>query len=220
MRLRLLFSLLLLLAVPSLLLAQTKPAANANDVAQGAEKDAHEKVHPNEAHGEGGEAPKTYFGIPGWLLKIVNMILFIGLLAWLAGGPVKKALDARSEAIRKAAEEAKERRITADKLASNIQARLDQIENDVKAIHDRAEQEGERQKRELIAAAEAEAQKILAQARTEVDNRLKSARHELTEYAGQLAAERAESILRGSVTDADRRKLFKDSLREVGEAGS
>jgi F-type H+-transporting ATPase subunit b len=214
MRLRLLFCIVLFLFVPALLLAQNAT----NDVAHGSEKAAHEQTHPNEAHGEGHEAPKTYFGIPGWILKIVNMILFIGFLAWLAGGPVKKALAERSEAIRKAAQEARERRATADRLASDIQARLTQIENDVKAIHERALQEGDRQKRELIAAAETEAQKILAAARQEVDNRLKHARHELTEYAGELAAERAEAILREKITDADKHKLFNESLREVGEA--
>ena len=219
MRLRLLSAFLLLVAVPVLLLAQPANKASGG-AAPGAEKAAHEKIHANEEHGEGHETPKTYFGIPGWILKIVNMFLFIGLLAWLAGGPVKAALSTRSAEIRKAAEEARERRAKADRLASDIQARLSQIEADVRAIHERAEQEGERQKRELIAAAEAEAQKILAAARNEVENRLKHARHELTEYAGQLASERAEAILRESITDADRHKLFVESLREVGEARS
>ena len=219
MRKRLVFLILLLLFVPALLLAQHDSNAS-GDIAHGSEKAAHEKVHPNENHGEGKEAPKTYFGIPGWILKIVNMILFIGFLVWFAGGPVKTALANRSQEIRKAAEEARERRAKADSLAADIQKRLSQIEADVKAIHDRAEQEGERQKRELIAAAEAEAQKILAAARNEVDNRLKHARHELTEYAGQLASERAETILRESITDADQRKLFQESLTEVREVQS
>ncbi|MGZ8797484.1 MAG: hypothetical protein ACXW2F_09070, partial [Thermoanaerobaculia bacterium] len=79
------------------------------------------------------------------------------------------------------------------------------------------EAEGQRQRQELIAAAEAEAAKILQAARNEVDNRLKSARRELTEYAGQLATERAESILRETITESDQRKLFEESLRQVGE---
>jgi F0F1-type ATP synthase membrane subunit b/b' len=54
-------------------------------------------------------------------------------------------------------------------------------------------------------------------ARNEVDNRLKSARRELTEYAGQLATERAEAILKEKITEADQKKLFEESLREVGE---
>jgi F-type H+-transporting ATPase subunit b len=213
--------LLTLLLVPVYATAQQHPASDApNDVAHGAEKDTHEVAHPSEPHGEGHEAPKTYFGIPGWILKLANMLLFIGVLVYLAGGPVKKAFAERSEQIRRDAAEARERRLKADQLASDIQARLTQIEAEVRTIHERAQAEGERQKRELIVAAEAEAAKILANARNEVDNRLKHARHELTEYAGQLAAERAEAILREKITPADQHKLFSESVREVGEVQS
>ena len=211
---------ILLLLVPTVLFAQKNHANDANNVSQGAEKDAHEVVHPNEAHGAGHEAPKTYFGIPGWILKLANMLLFLGVLGWALGGPIKKALNERRVQIQTEAEEARARRVKADQLASDIQARLTQIEKDVQAIHERAQAEGEKQKRELIAAAEAEAQKILQSARNEVDNRLKHARHELTEYAGELATQRAEQILREKVTDTDRERLFEESVREVAEARS
>jgi F-type H+-transporting ATPase subunit b len=211
---------ILLLLVPAISFAQKNHANDANNVAQGAEKAAHEQTHPAENHGEGHEAPKTYFGIPGWILKLANMILFIGVLGWALGGPIKKALTERRVQIQSEAEEARARRAKADQLAADIQARLTQIESDVRAIHDRAQAEGEKQKRELIAAAEAEAQKILQSARNEVDNRLKRARHELTEYAGELATQRAEQILREKVTDNDRERLFEESVREVAEARS
>ncbi|HEX6159139.1 MAG TPA: hypothetical protein VF111_03165 [Thermoanaerobaculia bacterium] len=187
-------------------------------LAHGAENEAHKVAHPDE-HGKAAEEhhEKSYFGIPGWILKIANMLLFIGVLVYFVGGPVKKAFRERSEAIRAAAVEARERHTRADQMAGEIQARLDAIEQEVRAIHERAVAEGERQKRELLAAAEAEAAKILANAQTEVDNRLKHARGELTEYAGQLAAQRAEAILREKMTDNDQSKLFQDSLREVGE---
>jgi len=210
---------LLLFLMPLSLLAQNH-ANDANNVAHGAEKAAHEQTHPTEAHGGEHEAPKTYFGIPGWLLKLANMILFLAVLGFVLGGPVKKALATRRVEIQTAAEEARARRAKADQLASDIQARLTQIEKDVNAIHQRAQVEGEKQKQELIAAAEAEAQKILQSARNEVDNRLKRARQELTEYAGQLASQRAEQILREQVTDKDRERLFEDSVRDVAEARS
>lgn len=174
-------------------------------------------------HEGGGEAAHAdvYFGfIPGWLLKTANLLLFFGVLAYFVAGPVKKAFRERSELIRKAFDEARERREKADRMASDIQARLTQIEQDVRSIHERAQAEGERQKRELIAAAEAEAAKIVAAARTEVDNRLKNARKELTEYAGQLAATRAEAILRERITENDQQKLFQESLQQVSEVGS
>lgn len=207
--------LLLIVVAPALFAQVDKSGATA---AHGAESAAHEQAHPSE-HGQAAEEhhEKTYFGIPGWILKLVNMLLFIGVLVYFVGGPVKKAFAERSAAIRNAAQEARERREKADRMAGDIQARLAAIEAEVRAIHERALAEGERQKRELIAAAEAESQKILTAARNEVDNRLKHARTELTEYAGQLASERAEQILREKITDQDQRKLFQESLREVGE---
>jgi F-type H+-transporting ATPase subunit b len=210
---------LLLLLIASSLLAQTR-GPEPNNVAQGTEKAEHKQAHPAEGHGGEHEPPKTYFGIPGWILKLANMLLFLGVLGWFLGGPIKKALIDRRVQIQADAEEAKARRAKADQLAEDIQARLTQIEIDVRAIHDRAQAEGEKQKRELIAAAEAEAQKILQSARNEVDNRLKRARHELTEYAGELATQRAEQILREKVTDKDREQLFDESVREVAEARS
>ncbi|MCU1348324.1 MAG: synthase subunit b [Acidobacteria bacterium] len=205
---------LVLTFIPFVLFAQQ------GEIAHGAEKDAHKIAHPNEEHGEGHEGPKTYFGIPAWILKLANMIAFIAVLGYLIGGPMKKSFAERRAAITRAAEEAKSRREKADRLAADIQARLGQIESEVQAIHERAVAEGERQKRELLAAAEAEAQKILAAARIEVANRVKHARHELTEYAGELAAQRAEAILREKITLADQQKLFYDSVQEVAEVQS
>lgn len=206
---------LILLMTPALLAQVDKSGGSA---AHGAEAETHAKVHPEEGAAAGAEHhEKTYFGIPGWILKIANMVLFIGVLVWLAGGPVKKAFADRTAAIRAAAVEARERREKADRMAGDIQARLAAIEAEVRAIHERAATEGERQKRELMTAAEAESQKMLAAARNEVDNRLKHARTELTEFAGQLASERAEAILREKITEQDQKKLFQESLHEVGQ---
>jgi F-type H+-transporting ATPase subunit b len=205
---------LMLLVTPALFAQVDKSGGTA---AHGAEGAAHKEAHPQEGAAPGAEHhEKTYFGIPGWILKLANMALFIGVLVYFVGGPVKKGFAERSAAIRRAADEARERREKADRMAGDIQARLSAIEAEVRAIHERAQAEGERQKRELLTAAEAESQKILAAARTEVDNRLKHARAELTEYAGQLASERAEQILREKITDQDQTKLFRESLNEVG----
>ena len=174
-------------------------------------------MHPGEEHGGGHEGPK-FLGLPAWIFKLVNMLLFFGALGYFLRKPVAGALRNRHEQIKREAEEARARRVKADQLAADIEARLRQIETDVRSIHERAQADGERQKRELIAAAEAEAQKILKAARSEVDNRLKHARRELTEYAGQLASDRAEQILRETITDEDREKLFAESVREVGRA--
>jgi F-type H+-transporting ATPase subunit b len=207
---------LLLILAATVAFAAEKPIPP-NAIAHGAEK-----VGAEERGGEPGgphEEPR-FLGLPAWIWKLANMIAFIAVLAWAIGGPVKRGIASRNAQIQRDAQEARERRAKADQMAADIQARLTQIENEVRQIRERAESEGERQKRELIAAAEAEAQKILQSARNEVDNRLKHARHELTEYAGQLATDRAEKLLREKITDADREKLFRDSLGQVERADS
>ena len=194
-------------------------AQQANEVAHGAEKAAHEQAHPGEEHGGPHEEPK-FLGLPYWLWKIANMLLFFGLLAYLLGGPVKGAFAARTSGIRRTADEAKERRTKADQMAADIQARLSRLEGEVQAIQERARTEGERQKRELIVAAEAEGKKLIANAQGEVENRLRHARAELTAYAGELSAKRAEEILRDKITAEDQRRLFQESLTAVEGARS
>ncbi|HYI10332.1 MAG TPA: ATP synthase F0 subunit B [Thermoanaerobaculia bacterium] len=221
--------LILTLAFAPALFAETTPAEAAGaphdttgaSAAHGAEGEAHKVAHPDEHGAAAAEHhEKTYFGIPGWILKIANMVLFIGVLVYFIGGPAKKAFAERGEAIRRANQEARERSARAEQMAGEIQARLTAIEAEVRAIHERAQSEGERQKRELMTAAETETQKILNTARNEVDNRLKHARVELTEFAGQLASQRAEQILREKINDQDQKKLFQESLREVSEVRS
>ena len=214
------FAILLLVAVPALMYAQQHASSTAaDDVAHGSEKVAHQAAHPGEEHGGEHEEPK-FLGLPAWIFKLINMLLFIGALGYFIGGPIKKALADRGEGIRRDADDARARRAKADQVASDIQARLKQLEEEVVSIHERAKVDAEKQKRELIAAAEAEAEKILASARAEVDNRLKHARHELTEYAGQLASDRAEAILRERITEQDQKKIFRDSLHAVEEVRS
>jgi F-type H+-transporting ATPase subunit b len=210
---------LLVCLLATFVYAQKPESQQPNEIAHGSEKVGAETAHPGEKPGGPHEGPK-FLGLPSWIWKLANMIVFLVALGWVIRGPVKGAFAARHEQIQREAHEARERRSKADQMAADIQARLSHLEEELRQIRERAQIEGERQKRELIAAAEAEAQKILQSARSEVDNRLKHARHELTEYAGQLASERAEQLLRDKITDADREKLFRDSLNQVEEVES
>ncbi|HEY0592680.1 MAG TPA: ATP synthase F0 subunit B [Thermoanaerobaculia bacterium] len=182
--------------------------------ARGAATETHEDLHGEEAGGETHET-QTYFGIPAWILKLINLILFVGILGYFLAGPISGALAARRGKIRADLAEAAERRQKADRLAADIQSRLDQIEKEVGSILERAAAEGERQKQELIAQGHAEAEKIVAQAKSAVDAQLRAAKGELTEYAGKLASERALAILETQMTDADRRKIFAEGVEEI-----
>lgn len=185
-------------------------APEPGEVAHASEEIAHDDAQEAAAHG-----PKSYFGIPGWLLKLINMILFIGVLVYFLKNPLTGAFRERKQKIRREMEEAEQRRQKADQMAGEIQARLDQIEGEVAGILERAREEGERQKQQMMVAAQQESEKILAAARSQIDRRVQQARRELTDYAGELATVRAQSILEESVSADDRRKLFADSVELI-----
>lgn len=202
-----------------LLIVTLVPSAFAVDsgasAARGAATEVHHQTEGEQAaHGE-QHAEQTYFGIPAWILKLLNLALFAGLLVYLLGGPIRKGLSGRRAKIRTDLSEAAERREKADRMAADIQARLDQMEAEVEAILARATEEGERQKRELIDQGNAEAEKILTQARNAVQAQLKQAKKELTDYAGSLATERALAMLEGTMTETDRQKLFAEGVEEI-----
>jgi F-type H+-transporting ATPase subunit b len=163
---------------------------------------------------------ESYFGIPAGVLKFLNLVLFIGLLVWLVKAPIARAFRARGDKISNDLAEARRRQEKADSLAADIQARLDSIEKQVAEILERARAEGEKQKAEIVETAKVEAEKILASARGEVEARIKVARRQLTEYAGELAADTAHRMLADSMTDADRRKVFAESVDHLVESKS
>jgi ATP synthase F0 subunit b len=203
------FAFLLALCTP-LVKAQNGQAAPAPTAV------ARETAHPAEAHEE-AEAPKTYFGIPGWILKLLNMLTFLGVLGYFLGGPIRKAFDERREKIRVDLVEAKVRRQKADSLADDIDARLAQLERDVASILERAAEDGEKQKKEMIAAGEVEAAKVLVAARSEIDARVKAARSDLAAMAAQMTTDQALALAASSLTDADRKRIFGESLDQVEE---
>jgi F-type H+-transporting ATPase subunit b len=206
------------LVFPLFAAANERPAGEGG-VAHGAPKAGAEATHGPEGDAE-THAARTILGVPEWVWKIVNLALFWGLLGYLLAGPVRRGLAARGDRIRQEIGDSRERRTKADEFAAQVDDRLKKLEMEVASILERARQDGERQKGEMIASAEVEAQKIIAGARKEVEARVKLARKELTEYAGDLAADRARRMLEESLSEADRHRLFDESVEQIGKVRS
>jgi F-type H+-transporting ATPase subunit b len=213
---RLLVILLLISGLVVPLGAQQEPEAPLppEAVARGAADVAHEIAHPEEA---AQHEDRRYFGIPGGILKFVNMVLFIGLLGWLLKGPIGRFFASRKESIRTRLADAEARREKADRMAEEIRGRLARVEAELEAIRSRADEEGARQHAQIVDSSNREAEKILTAARGEIDQRMKQARRELRHFAAELATERASGIVEGSIGEADRRKIFDESVARIRE---
>ena len=222
------------LMIPVASVAQDVPGVNDEAIpaiagdGQESPQEAADAAHVDAEHAEGsadaehGEdhAPATFLGLPVWIWNLVNLFLFFGLLGWLLKGPIGRTFAERRKGIQTALAEAEARRKKSDSIAADIQSRLEQIETEVAAILARAREEGERQRAEMIEAGELEAKKILAQARAEVEARTKASRQELTELARELSVERAGRLLEQSITDEDRKRLFREGVDEIAEVQS
>lgn len=199
--------------------AQEHEEIPAGTAAHGAIEESHEAAYP-EHEQEHGHEERTYFGIPGWILKLLNMILFLGFLAFLLRGPISRAFRERKESIRTRLSEADVRRERAERMEEEIQERLARVEGEIEAIRTRAEEEGRRQGQQIVESSEREAEKILASARSEIEQRVSQARRELRQYAAELATERATTLVETSIDERDKSALFDDSVRRLTEVKS
>lgn len=185
--------------------------------ARGSASEVHEDAHPEEGHGATHEE-RTYFGIPAWVLKIANMVLFLGLLGWLLKGPISRAFQERRKSIATRLSEADVRRERSERMSEEIQERLSKVEGEIEAIRARAEEEGRRQGEQILESSNREAEKILSAARSEIDQRLSQARRELKSFAAELATERAHGLVESSIDERDKAALFSQSVDRIREA--
>ena len=87
--------LLLVLAGRPAVAQQATPDTGAWMVAHGAAEQTREMW--NTSHSEHGTSERnSYFGIPVWIWKLANMVLFLGLLGYLLRKPLATSFDQRA----------------------------------------------------------------------------------------------------------------------------
>ncbi|MBW3563910.1 MAG: ATP synthase F0 subunit B [Acidobacteria bacterium] len=187
-------------------------------IAHGSEQEAREEFlgeeHADEAHGS-----ETFLGIPVWIWKLANMILFIWVLWRLLRKPFWTFFANRKKDIAESLETAAERKERAERMESEIRERLDKLEEEIEGIRQRAAEDGERISREIAANAERDTEKVRRAAQAEIEQRLRNARQELRSEAARLAAERASQIVESTITESDRRKAFEAGIEQLEVKG-
>jgi F-type H+-transporting ATPase subunit b len=187
------------LALVALLLVVVAPAF----AAEGAE------------HAGGEHAKETFLGLPYELYWTVNLILFLGLLGWVAGPALVRFLEDKQEAIAHELAEADRQRGEVASVEQRLAAKIAELEAEIQEVSVRAEREGQRERVEIAAESEREAVRIAASARAEIAQGLEQARQQLTAHAARLAAGLAEERLATGLTRDDKKKIFRDNLARL-----
>ena len=159
----------------------------------------------------------NYPGLELW--KFVNLAIFIACGLYLHrrfGRPIREALRARSEGIKRELQRAREERDQALAKLAEVEARFEKLDAEVAAVKEKAKAEADAEKARLTAATESEIAKLREQATREIESAGKAARHELRRFAAAESVRIAEEILEKEIRPEDDARLTSLTVNELG----
>ena len=163
-------------------------------------------------------AAGTPFYLDSKFWVLVPLVLFLALIAYKgAFKAMGKSLDDRADKIKAELDEARRLREEAQQLL---------------ASYHRKQKEAEEQAEEIVKQARSDAENMAVQARKDLTERLErraaqaeakianaeaQAMSEVKAKAADLAMDTAETLLRTKMTAAEKSKLIKDGISQMGE---
>lgn len=153
------------------------------------------------------------------IAKLVNLLLFVGLMYYFLRRPIKEAFRARQEGIRNELMRAEEERDAAVARLKEVEGRLARLDEEVEAIRANAQREAAEERARVERATEEEMRKIREQARREIESAAKAARAELRAFAAEQSVKLAEEMIRRDIRPEDDAHLVREYVEELGGVG-
>jgi F-type H+-transporting ATPase subunit b len=153
------------------------------------------------------------------LARLLNLLLFVGLMYFLLRRPLGEAFRARQEGIRRDLSRAEEERRAAVAKLEEVEGRLARLDAEVEAIRAQAQREAAEERERIERATEEEVRKIREQARREIESAAKAARAELRAYTAEQSVRLAEELIRSEISPEDDAHLVSEYVEELGGVG-
>jgi F-type H+-transporting ATPase subunit b len=151
-----------------------------------------------------------------WVLVGLNFVIIAGAIAAFWRSKIPAMFRARTAAIQKGIEEARQAGEEASRRLAEIEQRLAKLDAEIAAMRAAAEAEAAAEEERIRAAAEDDKRKVIAMATQEIVAAERAARRELKSYAAELAVGLAEQRVR---VDGDTdRALVRSFVEQIGEA--
>lgn len=164
---------------------------------------------------EGAGEAAGFLGIPTLVWKILNFLVYFGLLIYLLRKPLANVFRSRREGVARVLTEAEQQQAEAARMKAEMDARVASLEREIAELRDRMAREGERERAALVSQGIAEADRVSTQLGEEADRRLAAARVTLAREAADVAAELAWDLLKREVTPNDRERIFAETLARL-----
>ncbi len=162
--------------------------------------------------GEGGEHTIPWMN---FIFRVVNFIIFIGIIWWAAGKKIMSFFAERTEQIKNDLSDLETRQDEAEEKLKNVEQGIANLEQEKKAVIDEAKEQGETLKAAIIAKAEKDAAALKEQAGRTAENEAKAALDSIRAEMAELVVEAATKIVQDKLTDKDHDKLVDEYLTKV-----
>jgi F-type H+-transporting ATPase subunit b len=150
------------------------------------------------------------------IAKIVNLLLFTGLLVYLLRRPVGQAFRDRRENIRRELMRAQEERNAALAKLEEVEGRLARLDSEVETMRAQAQKDAAEERVRVERQTEEEIRKIREQSQREIESAAKAARAGLREYAAEQSVRLAEEMIRRDIRPEDDARLVNEYVEELG----
>ncbi|MBV9927767.1 MAG: F0F1 ATP synthase subunit B [Acidobacteria bacterium] len=150
------------------------------------------------------------------IAKLVNLLLFVGLMVYFLRRPIIGAFRGRQESIRHELMRAEEERMAAEARLQEVEGRLARLDAEVETIRANAQKEAAEERARVERATEAEIKKIREQARREIESASKAARAELRTFTAEQSVKLAEEMIRRDIRPEDDAHLAREYVEELG----
>jgi F-type H+-transporting ATPase subunit b len=148
--------------------------------------------------------------------NLFNLAILLGIVIYYAPKTLGKILSERRTKIAEAIQEAEERQRQAASLLTEEQQKLAQAQAEAIRIRQAADQRAEAAKVEIAARAEQDVKRLRETAAKDLGAEQERVMAELKRRIAMLAVERAESSLRGRLSNSQQDRLIERSVAQLG----
>ncbi|MCL1908679.1 MAG: ATP synthase F0 subunit B [Holophagaceae bacterium] len=170
-------------------------------------------------HGPDVELFGMHIGPAGqFFLKLINFLIFGGLLFWALKGVLGTAFRARTAEIETKLAQSEKDRAEGQAQLLELEAKMAGLQKELDSIMAKAEVDAEAEKQRILDVARNESEQIIAQVQSEIDYQKRLAEAELRELVAKLAVEGAESKVRLQVHGDSASGVMDRAIQQIGGA--
>ena len=147
--------------------------------------------------------------------KTLNFgILAIGVFI-IGRNVLPSFFNSRAQAIEDEIKTLEQEKVQAEKKLAEYQAKFKNLDQESKQIVADYIKQGEEAKVRILAEAKAQADKLEETAKRNIEQEFKSARTQLQQEIAELAMDKAEEVVKASISSEDQDRLVDDYLKKV-----